>query len=248
MKLQNGYRTNKERNQERGFIRMHKVFDQLKGGLIVSCQALEDEPLYSSYIMQRMAYAAQEGGAVGIRANSVEDIIEIRREVKLPMIGIIKKVYETSDIYITPTMKEIDALVSTGVEIIAMDATKRLRPDGRTVQDFFAEVREKYPHQLFMADCATYEEACEADQFGFDLIGTTLRGYTSYTYDVVIPDFEVMKKLVSACSHPVIAEGGIWTPDQLREALGTGILAAVIGTAITRPREITKKFVASIKK
>lgn len=224
----------------------NSVLLKIRGGLIVSCQALEDEPLYSSYIMQRMAFAAMEGGAVGIRANSVEDICAIRKEVRLPMIGIIKKVYNDSDVYITPTMKEVDALAATGAEIIAMDATKRLRPGSLSLQEFFAKVREKYPHQLFMADCSTYEEACTAEKLGFDLVGTTLRGYTSYTRDKAIPDFGMMKQLVQTCKCPVIAEGGIWSPQQFKEALGTGVWAVVVGTAITRPRDITKRFVESI--
>lgn len=224
----------------------NSVLLKIRGGLIVSCQALEDEPLYSSYIMQRMAYAAMEGGAVGIRANSVEDICAIRKEVQLPMIGIIKKVYDDSEVYITPTMKEVDALAATGVEIIAMDATNRLRPNNLSLQEFFTKVREKYSGQLFMADCSTYEEACTAEKLGFDLVGTTLRGHTPYTRDIAIPDFEVMKRLAKTCKCPVIAEGGIWSPEQLKEALKTGVWAVVVGTAITRPRDITKRFVESI--
>ncbi len=227
---------------------MHAVLEQIKNGLIVSCQALEDEPLHSSYIMQKMAYAAMLGGAVGIRANSVKDICEIRKEVKLPMIGIIKKQYENSEVFITPTVQEVDALVETGVEIIALDATNRIRPGGQKIQEFFEEIRGKYPNQLFMADCATFEEACFADKLGFDLVGTTLRSHTSYTNDAVIPDYDMMKRLAVSCRHAVIAEGGIWTPEQLKEALGAGVWAAVIGTAITRPMDITKRFVASIQK
>lgn len=227
---------------------MHEVLEQLKNGLIVSCQALENEPLHSSYIMQRMAYAAMLGGAVGIRANSVEDICEIRKEVKIPMIGIIKKQYDNSEVFITPTLQEVDALVETGVEIIALDATNRIRPSGQKIQEFFEEIREKYPEQLFMADCATLEEACFADKLGFDLVGTTLRSHTPYTNGAVIPDYDMMRQLVVSCRHVVIAEGGIWTPEQLSEAFATGVWAAVIGTAITRPMDITKRFVASIQK
>ena len=157
------------------------VLEQIKGGLIVSCQALKEEPLYSSYIMSRMAYAAMLGGAVGIRANTVVDIEEIKKTVDLPIIGIIKEVYGDCDVYITPTMKEIDALAACGVEIIATDATCRQRPDGRTLEEFFIEVREKYPDQLFMADCSNYEEGIRAAEIGFDLIGTTMNGYAGST-------------------------------------------------------------------
>ena len=225
------------------------ILEQVKGGLIVSCQALKTEPLHSSYIMSRMAYAAMLGGAVGIRANTVEDITEIKKTVDLPIIGIIKQDYEGYDVYITPTMKEIDALAECGVSVIALDATdssKRSRPDGRSLDDSFGDIRKKYPDQLFMADCSCYEEGIHAAQIGFDLIGTTMRGYTEYTRGTALPDFEVMERLARDCGKPVVAEGGIWTPDQLRKALDSGVWTAVIGGAITRPLEITKRFVAAI--
>lgn len=224
------------------------TLERIKGGLIVSCQALESEPLHSSYIMSRMAYAAACGGAVGIRANTVEDITEIKKTVDLPIIGIIKAVYGDNPVYITPTMKEVDALVGVGVEIIAIDATKRERPDGKTLEVFFTEVRNKYPNQLFMADCSNYDEGIEAARLGFDLIGTTLHGYTDYTKGAILPNYELIKALVSTCNKPVIAEGGIWSPDELNEAMKCGCLAAVVGTAITRPMEITQRYVAALPK
>lgn len=225
----------------------YSVLDKIRGGLIVSCQALEEEPLHSSYIMSRMAYAAKEGGASGIRANTVEDITAIKQVVDLPVIGIIKEEYGDCDVYITPTMKEIDALVACGVDIIATDCTNRIRPDGKTLDEFFKEVRKKYPDQLFMADCSNYEEGIHAGEIGFDLVGTTMNGYTEYTQGVKLPNLELMKMLVEHCGRPVIAEGGIWTPEQLKAALDTGVLAAVVGTAITRPRDITRHFVAAIR-
>lgn len=223
------------------------ILEKVKGGLIVSCQALKEEPLHSSYIMSRMAYAAMLGGAVGIRANTIADIIEIKKTVDLPLIGIIKEVYDGSDVYISPTMKEIDALAECGVDIIATDATCRLRPEGRTLEDFFKEVREKYPDQLFMADCSNYEEGIHAAEIGFDLIGTTMNGYTDYTLGVKLPNIDLMERLSRDCGKPVIAEGGIWQPEQLKAALDAGVLAAVIGGAITRPMEITKRFVSAIQ-
>lgn len=226
----------------------NNILAKIKGGLIVSCQALENEPLYSSYIMQRMAVAAMKGGAVGIRANSVSDIIEIKKEVPLPVIGIIKKVYPDSDVYITPTMKEVDELIQTGVEIIALDSTNRIRPGNVELEPFFREVRKKYPDQLFMADCSTYEEGMKATELGFDIVATTMHGYTPYTAQAVLPNFDLMRRLVEDTGKPVIAEGGIWSPDQLKEALKTGVLAAVVGTAITRPMDITKRYVAAIHK
>ncbi len=227
-----------------------EIFDLLKGHLIVSCQALPDEPLHSSYIMSRMAFAAFEGGAKGIRSNSVEDIKAIKETVSLPVIGLIKKVYEGigADVYITPTEVEVDALVESGCDIIAMDATGRVRANGMTISEYFPIIREKYPDALFMADCSTYEEGMEAQRLGFDCVGTTLSGYTPYTKGRSLPDFEMMERLAKDLTIPLIAEGGIWTPEQLKQALATGATAAVVGTAITRPRDITKRFVAAIEK
>lgn len=219
------------------------VFDRVRGGLIVSCQALENEPLHSSFIMSRMAVAAELSGAVGIRANTVSDITEIRKAVHLPMIGIIKRVYDDSDVYITPTMAEVDALMETGVEIIAMDATDRLHTGGKSLDEIFSRVRRKYPDQLFMADCSCYEEALHAAEIGFDCVGTTMAGYTPYTKGTPLPDFTFIEKISKAVKVPVIAEGGIHYPQQLRQALDAGAFCAVVGGAITRPQEITKRFV-----
>lgn len=219
-----------------------EILDKIKGGLIVSCQALANEPLYDSYIMSKMALAAKLGGAVGIRANTVVDIKAIKEKVDLPLIGIIKQEYDDSDVYITPTMKEVDALVETGCEIIAIDATNRLRPNGETLEALFTKVREKYPNQLFMADTSCFDEGKKAEELGFNLIGTTMAGYTPYTKGTPLPDFNLMQRYVSELHTPVIAEGGIWVPEQLKKAIDIGVHSAVVGTAITRPRDITKHF------
>ncbi|MDY6305140.1 MAG: N-acetylmannosamine-6-phosphate 2-epimerase [Oribacterium sp.] len=228
---------------------MKEKLSGLKGGLIVSCQALEDEPLHSSFIMGRMARAAKEGGAVGIRANTVEDICEICKNVDLPVIGIIKSEYPDSEVYITPTMKEVDALMNIQPDIIALDATKRVRPDGVSLDAFFSQVREKYPEQMFMADCSSIEEAVHADAIGFDFIGTTMVGYTSYTKgDRIEADtFGIVRTILKEIKHPLIAEGNIDTPGKAREVLDLGCFSVVVGGAITRPQLITRKFVDAIK-
>ena len=212
----------------------------------MSCQALETEPLHSSYIMGRMAYAAKEGGAVGIRANTVADINEIKKTVNLPVIGIIKAEYEDSPVYITPTFKEVEALMTTGVEIIAIDATDRVRPGGLQLDEFFARVRREYPDQLFMADCSCFADCAHAAQIGFDLVGTTLCGYTEKTKGTPIPNYQLLEQITSRLSVPVIAEGGVWERDQLKKVFSYPVHAAVVGTAITRPREITRRFVDAI--
>ena len=229
---------------------MDSKVENLKGKLIVSCQALPDEPLHSSFIMGRMALAAKQGGAAGIRANTKEDIKEIRFQVDLPIIGIVKRDYDDSDIYITPTMKEIEELMEVKPEIIAMDATIATRPGGKNIDEFFKEVKEKYPEQLFMADCSTVDEALHADELGFDFIGTTMVGYTPQSKGDKIEanDFEILRKIVSNVKHKVIAEGNINTPQKARRVVELGAYSVVVGSIITRPQLITKSFVEEMEK
>ncbi|WP_130805818.1 N-acetylmannosamine-6-phosphate 2-epimerase [Senegalia massiliensis] len=221
----------------------------IKNNLIVSCQALEDEPLHSSFIMGRMAIAAKQGGAKGIRANSVEDILEIKEKVDLPIIGIIKKEYDDSNVYITPTIKEVDMLVRCEVDIIAIDATNRIRPNNLTLEDFFNNIRNKYPDVKLMADCSNYKEAIYANKLGFDYIGTTLVGYTDYTKNKRIEynDFELIRKILKYIDVPLIAEGNIDTPEKAKRVIELGCHSVVVGSMITRPQVITEKFVKTIK-
>lgn len=225
-------------------VRLNDRVEALRGKLIVSCQALPHEPLHSSYIMGRMAAAAKEGGAVGIRANTREDIAQIQAETNLPVIGIVKRDYEDSNVYITPTMKEIDELMQVKPEIIAMDATIALRPGGKTLDEFFKEAKEKYPNQLWMADCSTIEEALHADELGFDFIGTTMVGYTPQSANLKIEtnDFEIIREILSKAKHPVIAEGNINTPEKVKRVIELGCYSVVVGSIITRPQLITKEF------
>ena len=218
--------------------------EQLKGKLVVSCQALPHEPLHSSFIMGRMALAAKEGGAVGIRANTKEDIKEIQSQVDLPIIGIVKRDYDDSKVYITPTMKEIDELMEVKPEIIAVDATGALRPGNVTLDEFFARIKEKYPEQLLMADCSTVEEAIHADELGFDFIGTTMVGYTEQSEGDKIEanDFEILRKIVAQVKNRVIAEGNINTPQKAKRVIELGAFSVVVGSIITRPQLITKAF------
>lgn len=227
---------------------MNEKVESLKGKLIVSCQALPHEPLHSSFIMGRMALAAKEGGAYGIRANTKEDIAEIQARVDLPVIGIVKRDYEDSKVYITPTMKEINELMEVKPDIIALDATHSLRPGGRTLDEFYREIRKSYPEQLLMADCSTVEEALFADQLGFDFIGTTLVGYTDQSRDLKIEsnDFEIIRQIVAKVKHRVIAEGNINTPEKAKRVIELGAFSVVVGSIITRPQLITKSFAEAL--
>lgn len=178
--------------------------ESLRGRLIVSCQALPEEPLHSSFIMGRMAVAAMQGGASGIRAQSVADINEIMSVCDLPVIGIIKINYDDSDIYITPTKKEVEELLTTKCQIIALDATGRKRPKDEKCEDLVKLIHER--GRLAMADCSTYEECVEAERIGFDIVSTTLCGYTPYSKLMEGPNFELLKKCVDNLHVPVIAE------------------------------------------
>lgn len=237
----------------RGICTLPKHMDvaaMIRGQLIVSCQALPHEPLHSSYIMGRMAQAAKEGGAGAIRANMPEDIIEIRDRTGLPVIGIIKRDYEGSSVYITPTMREVEELMKAGPEIIALDATLDDKPDGCTLDTFVQEIKQRYPGQLLMADCSTVEEAAHADRIGFDFIGTTLVGYTKQSKGMKIEadDFAIIRSILRQVSHPVIAEGNINTPEKARRVLELGCHSVVVGSIITRPQLITKSFAQEIAK
>lgn len=228
----------------------NSVMQRIRHGLIVSCQALPGEPLYrpEGGIMPLMAKAAQEAGAVGIRANGVQDIRDIMVQVDLPLIGIIKRSYADGEAYITPTMAEVDQLVETGCAIIALDCTRQPHPGGLTSRAFLRQVRAKYPDQLLMADCATLEDARMAAAEGADFVGTTMNGYVAGDPPMDGPNFALAQQIVAQVPVPLIAEGRIHTPEQARTMLELGALAVVVGGAITRPLEIARRFVQAVDK
>ncbi|EMN5548319.1 N-acetylmannosamine-6-phosphate 2-epimerase [Enterobacter cloacae] len=227
---------------------MKTVLDTLKGKLVVSCQALENEPLHSPFIMSRMALAAQQGGAAAIRANSVVDIEAIKEQVTLPVIGIIKREYPGSAVFITATMKEVDELMTVSPEIIALDATNRARPGGESLATLVSRIRTRYPSVLLMADIATVDEAVTAQALGFDCVGTTLYGYTAQTTGHALPedDCQFLKAVLAAVTVPVVAEGNVDTPERAASCLALGAHMVVVGGAITRPQQITGRFMAAI--
>lgn len=225
---------------------MHPLIETLKGKLVISCQALPGEPLYKEEggVMVLMAKAAIEAGAVAIRAQGLTDIKQIKEAFDIPVIGIIKKNYDGYDSYITATMAEVDALVEAGSDIIALDATMRKRGDGTTINDFVKTIKNKYPQQLLMADIATLEDGLNAAELGFDLIGTTMNGYTEETANQTEPNYDLMRALVEQTGKPIVAEGKLAYPQDLAKAYETGIHTAVIGGAITRPLDIARRFIA----
>ena len=176
----------------------------------------------------------------------VADILEIRKVVDLPIIGIIKRSYPDSDIYITSTRKEVEELLTTGCEMIALDATDRPRPNGEKTQDLVDLIHSA--GILAMADCSTYEECLAAEAMGFDVVSTTMCGYTPYSVSVNGPNLELIGQLVRDLHTPLIAEGKINTPEDLKAVLEAGAYSAVVGGAITRPQQITTRFVSVLKK
>lgn len=226
-----------------------EILSATKGSMIISCQALPSEPLYveEKSIMYLMARAAKIAGAKCIRTNSIRDVVAIKEETGLPVIGLIKQVYDGYDSYITPTMKEMDALVDADADIIAIDCTMRTRGDGLTINQYLEQIRAKYPDIVIMADISTYEEGVNAWKCGVDLVSTTMSGYTPYSPKTDGPDYELAEKLARDLTIPVIAEGKIHTPEQAVKMLKTGVHAIVVGGAITRPLEIAQRFYKAIE-
>jgi N-acylglucosamine-6-phosphate 2-epimerase len=229
------------------FIGEKSVLDYIKGGLIVSCQARDGWPMYGREIMAAFAMSAETGGAVGIRASKPENIMEIRKKVNLPIIGINKIWVDGYDVYITPTYQSAVDIIKAGCDIVAIDATKRIRPYNETLENLLLELKTNYPDMLLMADISTIEEGINAERLGFDLVSTTLAGYTEYTKDIDEMAIDLIHELSKKVSIPVIAEGRVHTPVEAFQAIESGAYAVVVGTAITRPEVITKWFNEKIK-
>jgi N-acylglucosamine-6-phosphate 2-epimerase len=220
---------------------------RVKGRLIVSCQALPHEPLYGADIMARMALAAAQGGAAAIRANTPADIRAIRAVVSLPIIGLYKAELPGFEVYITPTLAHACEIAEAGADVIAIDATARPRPEFADLTSFIAAIHQATGLPV-LADISTLEEGIAAEAAGADFVATTLSGYTPYSPQRDGPDIELVGALSHALTTPVIAEGRYHTPEQVTAALKAGAVSVVVGGAITRPQEITQRFVKAIEK
>ena len=225
---------------------MASIIDSIKGGIVVSCQAHEEDGLYGPENMALMAKAAELGGAVGIRADDPKHIAAIRRTVKLPIIGIYKEDVEGYETRITLNMDRVKDIVEAGSDIIALDVTNRPHPYGTTGIEMIKQIKEKYGC-LVMADISTFEEGVAAAEAGADIVATTLSGYTSYSPHVEGPDFALVKRLAQTVKVPVICEGRIASPEHARRLLRMGAHAIVVGSMITRPMWITKQYAEAMK-
>jgi N-acylglucosamine-6-phosphate 2-epimerase len=221
------------------------MLQDVQGKLIVSCQALPEEPLHSPFIMGRMALAAKMGGAAAIRAQGVEDINEIIGVTGLPVIGLIKRNYTDSDIYITATLREVEELLTTKCAVVALDMTNRKRPGGIAVSKLVERVHAA--GRLVLADISTYEEGLKAAAIGADAISTTMSGYTPYSRQLAGPDVKLVQDLARELTIPVFAEGRINTPADVTLVMAAGAYAPIIGSAISRPQLITVNFAAAVK-
>lgn len=222
-----------------------------KSAFIVSCQALEDEELFGEGIMLKMANAALAGGADFIRTSQLHNIKDMKENLSVPIIGLIKRNYPDCQIYITPTIKELRELIDSNVDIIAIDATNRIRPNSETLADLVTYFKaNRKPNQLLMADCSNIEDIKSADELGFDMIGTTLRGYTDDTKNRSNKenDYEFLKQARQITNKYLIAEGGLDTPKDAANALRIVKDAVVVGSAITRPKYITNLFALELNK
>lgn len=221
------------------------MFNKIHKGLVVSCQALETEPLYGGDTMLKMARAAQEGGAVGIRTNGPHNTKIIKEGTGLPVIGLTKKEYEGYEAYITPTPKEIDEICQAGADMVAIDATDHTRP--YPLEDLIAYTKAHYPQVKILGDISTYDEAVRAQELGMDAVAVTMVGYTPHTKGQKVPDFKLLKSLIEDLQIPVIAEGNFNTPEDAKKAIELGAQCVVVGSAITRPQLITAKFAQAVK-
>lgn len=218
------------------------ILDTIRNGLVVSCQALEEEPLHGPMLMATMARAAYLGGAVGIRTNGRHEIEVIKKMTDLPIIGIQKVTNEADEMSITPTFSLARQLVEAGADMVAVDVRKE-RPFGEPLEVLLPRIRKELSVPV-MADCATLVDAQAAVKIGVDAVASTF-GFRQNELGVE-PDFDLLEKLLKF-GVPVIAEGGFWYPEQVVKAFQMGAWSVVVGSAITRPLEITKRFVQALK-
>lgn len=226
--------------------RKKQILESLKGGLIVSCQVQHDDPIYTDNMVVKMAEAAKWAGAVGIRANSPEQIKAIKEAVpELPMIGLWKVWHDDTDVFITPTMKEVKAIWEAGAEIIALDCTAQVTHEGTQAWDLIKEVKKEIPEAIIFADVSNLEEARRAVENGADIVAPTLYGYTKETSHIEGADYRMFAQMCRELKNEayVMMEGHLYTPEDAMKCIFLGAHSVVVGSAITRPHLTAKRFV-----
>lgn len=231
---------------------MRKIIQRLHRGIIVSVQATHGEPLNRPEYLCAMAEAALNGGACAVRMAQPENIAYFKQKhPDVPVLGITKPEVIPANahelVYITPSFHDVAALASC-CDIVALDATLRSRPSGESLEFIVQACRESYPDLALMADVATLEEGLNAEKLGFDLISTTLSGYTVESRQTLKqgPDFALLEALAKQVKTPIIMEGRVWEPQEVTKSFEFGAYAVVIGSAVTRPHEITRRFVQAV--
>lgn len=228
-------------NRLQSEVALNPVFLAMQSGLIVSCQASDGTPMDTPEFITAQARTVESAGAKAIRAQGIDNVSSIVRAVKVPVIGLVKSYSPDSDVYITPTVEDVLALVAAGADIVAVDATQRSRQKGITLENFYTEVRKLTAVPL-LADIDSLENALHAQSLGFDGIATTLNGYTS-SPSTGLPNVDLVKSITAQVNIPVIAEGGYTTPEQVHQAIENGAWAVCVGTAITNPYLMSKYFI-----
>ncbi len=225
---------------------MHPTLDGLRGRLVVSCQAYPGEPMRHPETMAQVAESAVRGGAAAIRAQGLSDIAQICGRVEVPVIGLWKHGHQ--GVFITPTLRHARAVLDAGADVVALDATRRPRPDGRSFAETVAALRDSHPDALVMADCGSLDDARAAAAAGVDLVGTTLAGYSGEREPTAGPDLELLAAIRGALPQVfLVAEGRIHTPVQAAAAQQVGADCVVVGTAITHPATITGWFADALR-
>jgi len=219
------------------------ILEALAGGLIVSCQAYPGEPMRDPRTMAQIARAAVIGGAAGIRLQGIADIREAA-DLDVPVVGLWKD--GDADVFITPTLGHALAVAEAGADVVALDGTRRPRPDGRTLVETIAALKDAHD-VLVMADCGSLDDAIAAEAAGADILGTTLSGYTPERPKSAGPDLELIGQIAARCSRPVVAEGRIHSPADAAAARAAGAHAVCVGTAITHPSTITTWFADAVR-
>lgn len=233
--------------------KVHESIKAIRGGLVVSCQASAGEPLCRPDHILALSLSVLAGGAIALRLEGVDNIACVRKEVQVPLVGLVKsdavpESQRLSSVYITGTFAEARAIADSGADIIAFDATGRPRPDGLTVEEFVGRAHESLDKPVW-ADVSTVEEGLFAAEYGADVVSTTLCGYTDATRSDGSkgPALDVLAELIKSVRCPVVLEGKVWSPDEVEAAFALGAWAVVVGSAITRPQLITRRFVQAAR-